>query len=84
MNELIREYLDLVKRTMKTNDVFAYKKLEQMEHDYPEIADLVYQSAGSMLYDVQQSMVIEDQTMMTLIVFVAVMVSLVAAVVIED
>ena len=34
MNELIREYLDLVKRTMKTNDVFAYQKLEQMEHDY--------------------------------------------------
>jgi|TARA_R100000329_G_scaffold104570_1_gene85863 hypothetical protein len=60
MNELIREYLDLVKRTMKTNDVFAFQKLEQMEHDYPEIADLVYQSAGPLSYDVQQSMVIED------------------------
>ena len=60
MNELIREYLDLVKRTMKTNDIFAFQKLEQMEHDYPEIVDLVYQSAGSMSYDVQQSMVIED------------------------
>ena len=56
MNELIREYLDLVKRTMKTNDIFAYQKLEQMEHDYPEIADLVYQSAGSMSYDFQQSL----------------------------
>ena len=60
MTELIREYLDLVARITKTNDVFAYQRLEQMEHEYPEIADLVYQSAGSMSYDVQQSMVIED------------------------
>ena len=60
MNELIREYLDLVARIMKNNDASACEKLEQMEHDYPEIADLVYQSAGSMSYDFQQSMVIED------------------------
>ena len=60
MAELIREYLDLVARITKTNDVFAYEKLEQMEHEYPEIADLVYQSAGSMSYDFQQSMVIKD------------------------
>ena len=60
MNELIREYLDLAARITKTNDVFAFQRLEQMEHEYPEIADLVYQSAGSMSYDFQQSMVIED------------------------
>ena len=60
MTELIREYLDLVARITKTNDVFAFQRLEQMEHEYPEIADLVYQSAGSMSYDFQQSMVIED------------------------
>ena len=59
MTELIREYLDLVARITKTNDVSAYEKLEQMEHEYPEIADLVYQSAGPMSYDFQQSMVIE-------------------------
>ena len=60
MNELIREYLDLVARITKTNDAFAFQRLEQMEHEYPEIANLVYQSAGSMSYDFQQSMVIED------------------------
>ena len=60
MTELIREYLDLVARITKTNDVFAFQRLEQMEHEYPEIADLVYQSAGSMSYDFQQTMVIED------------------------
>ncbi len=60
MNELIREYIALAERVIKTDDIFAFQKLEQMEHDYPEIADLVYQSAGSMSYDVQQSMVIED------------------------
>jgi len=61
MNELIREYLDLVKRTMKTNDVFAFQKLEQMEHEYPEIADLVYQSAGSMSYDFHNNVVITGE-----------------------
>lgn len=60
MNELIREYIALAERVIKTDDIFAFQKLEQMEHDYPEIADMVYQSAGSMSYDVQQSMVIED------------------------
>ena len=60
MNELIREYIALAERVIKTDDIFAFQKLEQMEHDYPEIAALVYQSAGSMSYAVQQSMVIED------------------------
>ena len=61
MNELIREYLDLVKRTVKTNDVLAFQKLEQMEHDYPEIADLVYQSAGPMSYDFHNNVVIAGE-----------------------
>ena len=60
MNELIREYIALAERVIKTDDTFAFQKLEQMEHDYPEIADLVYQSAGPLSYDFQQSMVIED------------------------
>jgi hypothetical protein len=28
MNELIKEYLALVERTVKTNDIFAYQKIE--------------------------------------------------------
>ena len=31
MNELIKEYLALVERTVKTNDIFAYQKIEQIE-----------------------------------------------------
>jgi len=61
MTELIREYLDLVARITKTNDVFAYEKLEQMEHEYPEIADLVYQSAGPMSYDFHNNVVITGE-----------------------
>ena len=61
MNELIREYLDLVKRTMKTNDVFAYQRLEQMEHEYPELGDAVYQSAGPMSYDFHNNSVITGE-----------------------
>ena len=57
MTEIIREYLDLVARITKTNDVFAYQKLEQMEHEYPEITDLVYQSAGPMSYDFHNNVV---------------------------
>ena len=61
MNELIREYLDLVKRTMKTNDIFAFQKLEQMEHEYPELEDAVYQSAGPMSYDFHNNVVITGE-----------------------
>ena len=61
MNELIREYLDLVARIMKTNDASAYEKLEQMEYKYPEIADLVYQSAGPMSYDFHNNAVITGE-----------------------
>lgn len=60
MKERIKEYLGLVSQIVKANDASAYEKLEQMEHEYPEIADLVYQSAGPMSYDFQQSMVIKD------------------------
>jgi hypothetical protein len=41
-----------------TNDIFAYQELEQLEEDYPELADLVYQSAGSVAYDIQNNEVI--------------------------
>ena len=61
MNERIKEYLDLVSQIVKANDVSAYEKLEQMEHEYPEIADLVYQSAGPLSYDFQQSTVIQEK-----------------------
>ncbi len=46
MNNVIEEYLALVERTVHTNDIFAYDELEQLEEDYPELVDLVYQSAG--------------------------------------
>jgi hypothetical protein len=29
MNELIKEYLALVERTVKTNDIFAYQKIDR-------------------------------------------------------
>ena len=58
MNNVIQEYLALVERTIRTNDIFAYQELEQLEEDYPEIADLVYQSAGPLVYDIQNNEVI--------------------------
>jgi hypothetical protein len=39
MNNVIEEYLALVERTVYTNDIFAYQELEQLEEDYPELAD---------------------------------------------
>jgi|DEB0MinimDraft_10_1074344.scaffolds.fasta_scaffold15352_3 hypothetical protein len=51
MNELIKEYLQLVERTVKTNDVFAYQRIEQIEAENPEIIDAVYQAAGPLSYD---------------------------------
>lgn len=61
MTEIIREYLDLVARIVKTKDISAYEKLEQIEHEYPEIADLVYQSAGPTSYDFHNNVVITGE-----------------------
>ena len=55
MNNVIEEYLALVERTVHTNDIFAYQELEQLEEDYPELADLVYQEAGPLAYDIQKT-----------------------------
>ena len=55
MNNVIQEYLALVERTVYTNDIFAYQELEQLEKQYPEIADLVYQQAGPLAYDIQNN-----------------------------
>ena len=60
MNELIKEYLTLVERTVKTNDIFAYQKIEQIESEYPEIVDAVYQSAGPLYYDFHNNRVIKQ------------------------
>ena len=57
MNELIKEYLQLVERTVKTNDIFAYQKIEQIEAEYPEIVDAVYQEAGPLSYDFHNGVV---------------------------
>ena len=58
MNNVIQEYLALVERTVHTNDIFAHQELEQLEEQYPELADLVYQSAGPLAYDIQNNEVI--------------------------
>ena len=55
MGKLIEEYLKLVERTIRTNDIFAYQEIEQLEERYPELADLVYQSAGPLAYDIQNN-----------------------------
>ena len=61
MNELIKEYLALVERTVKTNDVFAYQKIEQIETECPEIVDAVYQAAGPLAYDFHNGVVHNDK-----------------------
>ncbi len=60
MNELIKEYLALVERTVKTNDVFAYQKIEEIEAEYPEIVDAVYQAAGPLSYNFYDRVVYDD------------------------
>jgi len=55
MNNVINEYLALVERTVYHRDLDAFDALEQLEEDYPEIADLVYQSAGPLAYDIQNN-----------------------------
>lgn len=61
MNKLIREYLDLVNRIVHQNDLEAFQKLEQMEHEYPELGDAVHQSAGPMSYDFHNNVVITGE-----------------------
>jgi hypothetical protein len=61
MNELIKEYLQLVERTVKTNDVFAYQKIEEIEAEYPEIVDAVYQAAGPLSYNFYDRVVYNDK-----------------------
>ena len=58
MNNVIQEYLALVERTVYTNDLDAFDALEQLEEDYPELTDLVYQSAGPLAYDIQNNEVL--------------------------
>jgi len=58
MNNVIQEYLALVERTVYQSDLDAFDALEQLEEQYPEIADLVYQSAGPLVYDIQNNEVI--------------------------
>ena len=55
MRDLINEYLALVERTVRTNDIFAYQQIEKLEEQYPELPDLVYQEAGPMAYDIQNN-----------------------------
>ena len=55
MNDVIEEYLELVERTVRTNDIFAYQEIEQLEEQYPDLADLVYQSAGPLAYDIHNN-----------------------------
>lgn len=58
MNNVIKEYLALVERTVYHSDPDAFDALEQLEEDCPELADLVYQSAGPLAYDMQNNEVI--------------------------
>ena len=58
MNNVIEEYLALVERTVYHSDLDAFDALEQLEEDYPELVDLVYQSAGPLSYDIQNNEVI--------------------------
>ena len=59
MKDVIQEYIALVERTVRTNDIFAYQQIEKLEEQYPDLADLVYQSAGPMGYDIQNNEVTE-------------------------
>ena len=58
MNNVIQEYLALVERTVYHSDLDAFDALEQLEEQYPELVDLVYQSAGPLAYDIQNNEVI--------------------------
>ena len=58
MNNVIEKYLELVERTVYHSDLNAFDALERLEEQYPELADLVYQSAGSLSYDFQNNEVI--------------------------
>ena len=58
MNNVIEEYLALVERTVYYDDLDAFAAIEELEEQYPEIADLVYQQAGPLAYDFQNNEVI--------------------------
>ena len=58
MNNVIQEYLALVERTVYYDDLDAFDAIEELEEQYPEIADLVYQLAGPLAYDFQNNEVI--------------------------
>lgn len=58
MNNVIQEYLALVERTVYYDDLDAFDAIEELEEQYPEIADLVYQSAGPLAYDFQNNEVL--------------------------
>ena len=58
MNNVIQEYLALVERTVYYDDLDAFDAIEELEEQYPEIADLVYQQAGPLAYDIQNNEVI--------------------------
>ena len=58
MNNVIQEYLALVERTVYYDDLDAFDAIEELEEQYPEIADLVYQQAGPLAYDFQNNKVI--------------------------
>jgi len=55
MNNVIEEYLALVERTVYHSDLDAFDALEQLEEQYPELADLVYQQASPLAYDIQNN-----------------------------
>ena len=55
MNNVIQEYLALVERTVYYDDLDAFDAIEELEEQYPEIADLVYQQAGPLVYDFQNN-----------------------------
>ena len=55
MNNVIQEYLALVERTVYYDDLDAFDAIEELEEQYPELADLVYQSAGPLAYDIQNN-----------------------------
>ena len=58
MNNVIQEYLALVERTVYYDDLDAFDAIEELEEQYPEIADLVYQPAGPLAYDFQNNEVL--------------------------
>ena len=55
MNNVIEEYLAKIERKVYQSDLDEFDALEKLEEDYPELADLAYQSAGPLAYDIQNN-----------------------------